>query len=104
MTSETHTKGPWEVDWERTDGGAPIVVGTSWLGSERVVAKVCFYNGSEDPEVKANARLIAAAPDMLEVFLDFVGKVERGEARSKRTYSAMKKILAGIKPDMEADT
>lgn len=61
-----HTPGPWQHDRERSMGGAPIIVGKRGDRNRmREVAKVLFDNGSDDPEVRANARLIAAAPDLL---------------------------------------
>lgn len=54
-----HTPGPWEKRFHYS--GAPIIV-----TDERQVAKVLYHGGSEDNEVHANAKLIAAAPDMYE--------------------------------------
>lgn len=42
----------------------------------------------------ANANLIAAAPELLECCMEFVRKVECGEARSKRSYAQMKAAIA----------
>jgi hypothetical protein len=59
------TPSPWMICRTRTDGGAPIIVGRRRRDqSEREVAKALFHNGSDDPEVHANAHLIAAAPDL----------------------------------------
>lgn len=72
-----HTPGPWRHDKARSMGGAPVVTGdTCWLGNVRVVAKVIYHNGSEDPEVEANAALIAAAPDLLEALEKIVEYIE----------------------------
>lgn len=60
------TPGPWHIDRDLTDNGAPIVAAaSSWRGQPRIVAKALFHSGSEDPEVHTNARLIAAAPALL---------------------------------------
>lgn len=50
-------------DWRLKPGvkGAPIVE-----TDEREIAKVLYHGGSEDHEVLDNARLIAAAPKLLE--------------------------------------
>ena len=67
MADTKFTDGEWAIDKALTDGGAPIIVSdTCWLGNKRVIATVMYHNGSEDPEVIANAQLIAAAPDMYE--------------------------------------
>lgn len=63
-----HTPAPWMIDEKLTDLGAPMITAeTCWKGQKRIIAKVFYHSGSEDPEVHANARLIAAAPDLLEV-------------------------------------
>lgn len=53
----THTPGPWRVALD----GSVIKAGKS-----RSVAGTYGGNHKEDQEAFANARLIAAAPDMLE--------------------------------------
>jgi hypothetical protein len=61
-TKPMHTPEPWMICRTRTDGGAPIIVGRRGRdGMEREVAKALFHNGSEDPEVHANARRIVHA-------------------------------------------
>lgn len=66
--SAPHTPGPWMLG--RTIGGqididaphAPV----RWAGLARVVVETEAVNGySRDPEAEANARLIAASPEML---------------------------------------
>lgn len=49
-------------------------------------------------EEHSNAKLIAAAPDLLEACKEFVRKVECGEARSTKSYSQMKLAIkkAGV--------
>lgn len=44
-------------------------------------------------ENKANATLIAAAPEMLEAMQEFVDRVDKGEVRSTKTYSKFKSII-----------
>ena len=57
-----HTKGPWEAadrgDYSDLDGSSRVI-----LGDDRRIA-IVQHKGDEEDE--ANARLIAAAPDMLE--------------------------------------
>lgn len=59
----THTPGPWKiVGTERTYGGEAIgAEGGSWI------AITCDFNRYDrDAEREANARLIAASPELLE--------------------------------------
>ena len=59
----THTKGPWEASEHgayRDYKGNNIVI----LGDDLRIAVVLGY---DTDETQANARLIAAAPDLLEV-------------------------------------
>lgn len=56
-----HTPGPWHIDWN--GGMAPRILGVRAPGLVREIADVRFHNGSDDPQVHANARLIAAAPE-----------------------------------------
>ena len=60
----THTPGSWTLNKMRH--AALEIMGVGWMGNRRI-AKVLYCGGSEDPEVHANAVLIAAAPDMLKV-------------------------------------
>ena len=57
-----HTRGPWEAaergDYGDLDGNSRVI-----LGNWRRIA-IVQHKGDEEDE--ANARLIAAAPDMLE--------------------------------------
>ena len=61
------TDAPWKWDKLRSGGGAPVIVGPHWGGrqSERVVCKVLFDPGSEDPQVHQNARLIVALRNLV---------------------------------------
>lgn len=72
-----HTPGPWDVEYENADYNG----GGQWYNAGP--AKVWFpYNvkKQEEDEAKANAYLIAAAPELLEVLrdaLDSLDYVER---------------------------
>lgn len=67
-TNETrHTPGPWDISWGTyQDGEGHEVCEYRKQGQPLAcIAKVCFHD-DQDGETKANARLLAAAPDMLE--------------------------------------
>ena len=57
-----HTPGPWSVDSDRAHNN--LVVTCDDTGN--AVAEVLSEQG-DDPEAKANARLIAAAPTMFDL-------------------------------------
>ena len=64
-----HTRGPWEVDSSRADDENELHVFTLFdMGGcalPYVIARIKFDGMQKDARVEANARLIAAAPDLL---------------------------------------
>ena len=70
-----HTPGKWEIEplevFGRGDreGTADIVVHDEDGEGSTVIAKGIGYEGDEE---KANANLIAAAPDLLKALIDFL--------------------------------
>lgn len=95
-----HTPGPWAYrpdkydDWGTVKGGDGFVIcqARDYRFSDDDHLSECRRNGVDPWE--ANARLIAAAPDMLEALKEFVARVDRGEVRSKKTYTAFKALIA----------
>ena len=91
----SHTPGPW-YDWlpHGCDGGCRTIrteegrARGSYHGAE--IAYTCGL--ADDDEDKANARLIAAAPDLLEA-LKAITKVEMPE----RDNSAWREVVQTIK-------
>lgn len=75
MTTANHTPGPWHI------AGGPSPIDGAWgvsceMGNHPIVADVFAWNDADEIDAaatKANAHLIAAAPDMLEV-LEFINK------------------------------
>ncbi len=65
-----HTPGPWSV-FETVSSGLPIVA--TPLGP---IAHVLMHSYADAFEVNANARLIAAAPDLLEALKVLLNEVE----------------------------
>ena len=75
----SYTPGPWRVNESKISGKDNIsdlteIVGPQRNGSQRLIAKMY---GCALPEGQANARLIAAAPELLEVFKAALWNVER---------------------------
>ena len=67
-----HTPGPWHVEWAMAQGGdAHHVCDRRSMAELSVIATVHFHDDT-DGETEANARLIAASPEMLEALLLFV--------------------------------
>ena len=68
------TKGPWELKTVATSCGLCHTVGSFPTGRTRKNTYACIYDdyppGHGRPEIVANARLIAAAPDMYEALLE----------------------------------
>ena len=72
-----HTQGPWEIRATRIDDNAfisdiqaPNQDNPSQSGSNPTVATTWYR--PDDGEAKANARLIASAPDLLECLQNLV--------------------------------
>lgn len=66
--SEKHTKGPWYVEPNRDDEGQALGFYVVHEKTECDATAICFCNNSiiRDREQEANAKLIAAAPEMLK--------------------------------------
>lgn len=67
MTTK-HTPGPWHVDTEDQDADIHSGFG--------MVAKTMGHGNAQDGEGTANARLIAAAPELLEAAMEMAMLLE----------------------------
>ena len=92
-----HTPGPWVVD------GEGITIGTvctheSGVCQEITVPSVSVFKEISSPEAVANARLIAAAPEMLEVLDLIVRIIEDGvqPLQNGRIVGDIRVLLARI--------
>ena len=109
-TTHTHTSGPWRVEnWKypnakeasRRDGIVTIVTESD------AIAQLCnLWRPDDDPaetigknEVMANARLIAAAPEMLEALremLSMFGDHEQYDEDSAQVISQTRQVIAKV--------
>jgi hypothetical protein len=73
-----HTPGPWEppIFPKGSDGEALHVSVSAGDGAHPVIAFVNELHGMTDAEQKANALLIAAAPEMLEALVEIAEAME----------------------------
>lgn len=89
-----HTPGPWE----KVDGTDGITRGIrGWHGPE--IVNVINWNGiSRATSVtgQANAKLIAAAPDLLEACIELIGLAEREGWRHVSIIKAREAIAKAI--------
>ena len=76
MSAPKHTPGPW-VSSEVNQLGSPVVVGFTVTAGRASVAKIAhrlsgFSAAPPNEAAEANARLIAAAPELLDALKAFV--------------------------------
>lgn len=88
--SAGHTPGPWCAEPADMFGDHNIVLGDNADDARAIAAVVS--NLRAPSEVEANARLIAAAPDLLEACQELIGVIDSvdGEADySKEEWAAL---------------
>jgi len=98
----SHTKGPWEVDSVLSEGLHDIVLGYQIpeVGNPITLAFVHF-DEEEGPgrislsEAEANARLIAAAPDLLEACQDALAAIPERSPIRPMILAAIAKATGG---------
>ena len=103
MSSIAHTAGPWHI-FEPIDRGAHCSIG-SWLpgnDTRHLIASVWTVNEDDngriknDAETEANARLIAASPDLLEACKQLVNVYENGYPESDHARDVVNTARAAI--------
>ena len=72
-----HTPAPWQIEWNVAQGGEGHYIKDSQdTGELSRIAAVLFHDDA-DGETRANARLLAAAPDLLEALIQITCQLER---------------------------
>lgn len=88
------TKGQWKITGKTVTFPTSIIVSSTIDDgiNEPFNLDVCHVlpkiQGKE-----ANAKLIAAAPEMIEALQWFVDRCDKGEVRSTKTYNRFKEII-----------
>ena len=92
-----HTPGPWAIDFGGTIGHIKSVATVKTNEDNYMTPTVARYDvktpSLSEEEKKANARLIAAAPDMYEFIKRYVGSDYPGDLIS---FNEAQKIIAKI--------
>ena len=91
-----HTKGPWHV--VLSDNATPFIqneCGDDWTDINDRSSRICHMPAEimEDFNSMNNARLIAAAPELLDIVLDYVRWIEIGR-RDADLYERAKAAIA----------
>lgn len=90
------TKGKWEV-CEHSWSDSSIICGDKTIFEKSIYDDAIEETQEQlEDEVSANFKLMCASKELLDICIDFVEKVERGEARSVRTYGKMKEVIAKV--------
>ena len=96
MTNTKHTPGPWRTI-ESTNTTMRTVVGPDFPGQGYIAdVNLCRTNDAQDVDGEANARLIAAAPELLQLVKDM-----REAFYVKGTRKALLAVMERSKSVME---
>ena len=90
--------GPWSINKTRKyDGNYGRKSGAIIDANGEPIVLFDPSDGEYFPaldEDSPDAKLIAAAPDLLDAAIEFCRKVESGEAKSSKSYAAFKSAIA----------
>lgn len=80
-----HTPGPWAYAWA---GGIALVF---QKGEATIASSIPYDDDNEIPQVEANARLIAAVPDLLEALKGVLRVADRATVEFDAARAAIAK-------------
>jgi hypothetical protein len=96
-----HTPGPWSYEESKTDGGN-LFLAISSANAELRDSRDVAYLTLRQAEIRANARLIAAAPDMLAALQSVIHDLSYDEGRDLAA-STIEQVRAAIRKATGAD-
>lgn len=93
-----HTPGPWDIHFDRQDNEiyGKITGATITVEPNTAIARVCGIDTNEHDERLANARLIAAAPELLEALREIMRECDENHSvlAKARAYSIARAAIA----------
>lgn len=106
MGALKHTPGPWQCDEVRTQCGRAFRIGSGEMLSAGKGCCIIYddYPGNPVNERGANARLIAAAPDLLALAIQYRDDLKRppkGDSLARR-LEAIEAALAKVEGPTDA--
>ena len=87
------TQEKWSVGGTDSGGGSTMGVYCDDATGNRIADCHPQFSTIDRGEARANAVLMAAAPELLAACQEFCRKVDAGEARSKQSYSQMSNAI-----------
>jgi len=85
----THTPGKWTI------GAHQKIISTGWSIRISDESAIAYVLGERNPELQANARLIAAAPDLLEALKRLIDAPNHGTHEAmRRANEAAREAIA----------
>ena len=90
----TYTPGPWTTD------DRPGYAARTIYSPHRRIALMLYDSGSEDPEVDANAALVAAAPELLEACKAALFELEHARSVADAVYDGCDAAAQDMLNDM----
>lgn len=101
MTNSKHTPGPWFAN-KRDAGYYNVCVSKSYYAQS--IASVMSNEYIENNDMEADARLIAAAPDLLAVLSEIIAQdncnYDRDTPQSKKIWQVARQVLARAKGEI----
>lgn len=97
-----HTPGPWEIAEDRfirNIEGQTIAEVQEWHQFVTQCKDGTLDIDKEEMPWKANARLIAAAPELLEILKESVWYIDFGDSGAIEWHEQMEKLIAKIEGD-----
>ena len=98
MSTNRHTPGPWVAVVDRDSHGIITWAGIDTADRAVNVGEVCLENSDaeNDPQIEADALLMAAAPDMLYFLQGIVNIVSDGITLSDSTKANLRARINGL--------